>query len=144
MPTESSSLPLSALAPEATPATGERVDFWPRLQATLLDFIAVGAALLISGLPFAFVYVWFAYHVGFWAWRGTTLGGIVMNLRVERLDGRPIDLSIAVARACGAIMSFVVLGFGFLWVHWDSEKQSWHDKIAGTVIVRVPRGQPLV
>jgi uncharacterized RDD family membrane protein YckC len=37
-----------------------------------------------------------------------------------------------------------VLFLGFFWIIWDAEKQGWHDKIAGTVVVRLPRGMPLV
>jgi len=38
----------------------------------------------------------------------------------------------------------VVFFLGFLWVAWDKDKQGWHDKIAGTVVVRLPQAQPLV
>jgi uncharacterized RDD family membrane protein YckC len=47
---------------------------------------------------------------------------------------------------CGlaAVLSVMVLFLGFLWMIWDSNKQTWHDKIAGTVVVRQPKGLPLV
>jgi uncharacterized RDD family membrane protein YckC len=32
------------------------------------------------------------------------------------------------------------LFIGILWVAFDSRKQGWHDKIAGTVVVRTRRG----
>ena len=41
-------------------------------------------------------------------------------------------------------LSLFVAGLGFIWVAFDDEKQSWHDKIAGTTIVRVPKGTPLL
>jgi len=31
------------------------------------------------------------------------------------------------------------MGFGFIWVVFDDQRQSWHDKIAGTVVVRAKR-----
>lgn len=31
---------------------------------------------------------------------------------------------------------------GFLSMTWDSREQGWHDKIAGTRVLRVPRGEP--
>ena len=61
-----------------------------------------------------------------------------------RLDGRAIDWWTAGARALGCFLSLAVAGLGFLWVVFDADRQSWHDKIAGTVVVRVPRGTPLV
>jgi DNA-directed RNA polymerase specialized sigma24 family protein len=32
----------------------------------------------------------------------------------------------------------------FLWIIWDRDKQAWHDKIAGTEVVLLPRSVPLV
>ena len=43
-----------------------------------------------------------------------------------------------------AALSAVVFFLGFLWIAWDDEKQGWHDRIAGTAVVRLPRGTPLV
>jgi len=49
-----------------------------------------------------------------------------------------------VVRALGCFLSLLVCGLGFIWVAFDQEKQSWHDKIAGTVVVRVPKGVSLI
>ena len=68
----------------------------------------------------------------------------VCNLKVVRLDGRPMDVGVALVRALGSIFSFLALGIGFFWAGWSSERQSWHDKIAGTTIVKVPKGIPLI
>ncbi|HEY4989416.1 MAG TPA: AIR carboxylase family protein, partial [Opitutaceae bacterium] len=40
--------------------------------------------------------------------------------------------------------SVLALGLGFIWIAFDREKQGWHDKIAGTVVVRLPKGSSLV
>ena len=61
-----------------------------------------------------------------------------------KLDGRPVDVGVALVRAAAAIFSALVLGLGFFWAGWDRGKQSWHDKIAGTVMVTVPKGMPLL
>jgi uncharacterized RDD family membrane protein YckC len=37
-----------------------------------------------------------------------------------------------------------VVGLGFIWIAIDNDKQSWHDKIAGTVVVRAPKGASLL
>ncbi len=126
-------------------ASMTRVGFWPRLGATFLDFVPImiicGPMLRSNEL---FLLAWIAYHVGMWTWRGTTLGGIVFSLRVVRLDGRPLDFTVAVVRALGSCLSFVVACLGFFWASWNPDKQSWHDMIAGTVIVKTPRSVPLV
>jgi len=33
---------------------------------------------------------------------------------------------------------------GFIWIAFDSERQSWHDKLAGTVVVQLPQQQSLL
>jgi uncharacterized RDD family membrane protein YckC len=47
-------------------------------------------------------------------------------------------------RALACFISLIALGLGFFWIAFDAEKQGWHDKIAGTVVVRLPKGQSLV
>jgi uncharacterized RDD family membrane protein YckC len=65
-------------------------------------------------------------------------------LKVVRIDQRELDWATAIVRALGCFLSLAVGGFGFVWVAFDDEKQSWHDKIAGTTVVRVPKGVSLV
>src|SRR5690606_9498997 len=86
-----------------------------------------------------FFFLLLVYHIAFWAWKGTTLGGIICNLRVTRTDGtdlRPVD---AVVRGLSGIFSIAALGIGCFWMLQDPERQMWHDKIAGTLVVKVPR-----
>jgi uncharacterized RDD family membrane protein YckC len=79
------------------------------------------------------------YFIGFWTWQGTTLGGIVVGLRVVRTDGSQPRLVDSLIRALASLFSFGVLAIGVLWMIQDPERQTWHDKIAGTYVVRVPR-----
>lgn len=119
-----------------------RVGFWMRLMASFLDFV-----LLLWVLPVAqrwFVPIWLIYHEGMWIWKGTTVGGIVCGMKVIRLDGRPLDFGVALVRALGSVFSLMALGIGFFWAGWMPERQSWHDRIAGTVIVKLPKGVSLV
>jgi uncharacterized RDD family membrane protein YckC len=51
---------------------------------------------------------------------------------------------VALVRSLAAAFSVIVLFLGFLWIAWDRDKQGWHDKIAGTIVVRLPRSMPLV
>jgi uncharacterized RDD family membrane protein YckC len=119
-----------------------RAMFLDRLAAFVLDcvLVAITNAMLNRHNDDGFYFfLLIAYHIAFWAWKGTTLGGIIVNLRVIRTDGadpRPAD---AVIRALSGIFSIVALGIGYLWMLQDPEKQTWHDKIAGTLVVKVPR-----
>ncbi|MCS7338537.1 MAG: RDD family protein, partial [Verrucomicrobiae bacterium] len=121
-----------------------RAGFWARLGAAFLDVVLVG---VISGIAGAGAFGWLialAYFTGMWTWRGTTVGGVLLNLKVVRLDGRPVTFAVAFVRALAAAFSVIVFFLGFLWIAWDREKQAWHDKIVGTVVVRLPRSQPLL
>jgi uncharacterized RDD family membrane protein YckC len=62
---------------------------------------------------------------------------------VTRLNGTPVGGADAIVRGLAAIFSFVPFGLGFFWILRDPERQAWHDKIAGTYVVKVPRDYPL-
>lgn len=81
-----------------------------------------------------FVYLW----IGNAGWR--TMGKGLTGVRVVRKDsGQPLGPWRGLLRTLGYIVSLVPLGVGFLWAIWDKDKQTWHDKIAGSVVVR---GEP--
>jgi len=126
-------------------ATLPRAGFWLRTAALVLDLILVGIILSLFHVAGKMVLLGLAgYGACMWRLRGSTIGGIVCGLKVVRLDDRELDWSTAIVRALGCFLSLVVIGFGFIWVAFDDQKQSWHDKIAGTTVVRVPKGVSLV
>lgn len=126
-------------------STLPRAGFWIRAGAAGIDVILVGvAAGFLDVIGNYFLACLAVYSTAFWAVRGTTVGGAICGLKVVRLDDRPVDWTVAVVRALSAFLSLVVGGLGFIWVAFDAERQSWHDKIAGTTIVRVPKGTPLI
>jgi len=142
--------PTGAPSPSTLPAsiTDElafpRAGFWERMGAAFLDMVIVGVVAGLTHVAPLGLLIAVAYFAGMWAWKQTTIGGIVIGLKVVRIDGRPFTFVTAIVRALAAIFSVIVLFFGFIWIGWDVEKQGWHDKIAGTVVVRLPRGVPLV
>lgn len=137
---------MAAVPPALAEATLPRAEFGVRVAALLIDLVLVGAvggiSLAVAVLPFPLLFG--GYVFAFWLWRGTTIGGIVFNLKVVRLDGRPVDAATAAVRTLVAFLSVAAAGLGFLWCLWDDERQTWHDKVAGTVVVRVPKATPLV
>ncbi|HXR04975.1 MAG TPA: RDD family protein, partial [Verrucomicrobiae bacterium] len=121
-----------------------KAGFWERMGAGFLDVVLVGIlGAVVGGAPLSFI-VALAYFAGMWAWKGTTVGGIVLKLHVVRSDGQPVSFLVALVRALAAAFSVIVLFLGFLWIAWDADKQGWHDKIAGTIVVRLPRSVSLV
>jgi uncharacterized RDD family membrane protein YckC len=122
--------PISAGMPHA--------GFWIRMAALLIDLMLVGIVMAILHAHMQLVAL-AAYGAIMWKLRGTTVGGILFDLRVVRLDGLELDWGTAIVRALGCFLSLAVVGLGFLWIAFDPVRQAWHDKIAGTVVVRVPR-----
>ena len=129
----------------ALAATLPRAGFWIRMAALLLDLLMVGILMSMlhhsSNLQLVVLAI---YGALMWKLRGTTVGGLVFHLQVIRVDGRPIDWETAIVRALACFLSMAVAGLGFFWIAFDPGKQGWHDKIAGTAVVRVPRAMPLV
>jgi len=69
---------------------------------------------------------------------GQTLGKMLTGVRVQRLDGSDVGYGRALLRSLGyTVSAFFMTFLGFLWALWDKEKQAWHDKIAGTIVIRV-------
>jgi uncharacterized RDD family membrane protein YckC len=131
-------------APQFTAAM-PRAGFWVRMGALFLDVLLVGFAMSLLH-PFGdfHIVVLAIYGAVMWKLRGTTVGGIVFDLHVVRVDGRPLDWETAIVRALGCFLSLCVVFLGFIWIAFDDNHQAWHDKIAGTVVVRAKRGAPLL
>jgi len=129
----------------AVPSALPRAGFWLRMLALAIDALIV---LVVSSAFYAHPKLSLVLLAGYgavmWRFRGTTIGGIVFGIKVVRLDDRPVDWPTAIVRALASFLSLFAAGLGFLWIICDPERQAWHDKIAGTVVVRVPRGVSLV
>lgn len=149
IPPASGAEPAGAAASAAIPidyTTLPRAGFWLRMLALLIDVVLVGFALSMIGHHGAngMLLVLATYGALMWKLRGTTVGGIICHLRVVRIDGRPVNWETAILRALGCFLSLVAAGLGFFWIAFDRERQAWHDKIAGTVVVLVPKARGLV
>jgi uncharacterized RDD family membrane protein YckC len=134
----------SAAAPQASQLAETalpRAGFWLRMAALLIDAILVGIVTRMHGL---FLPALAIYGALLWKFRGATIGGIIFGLKVVRQDGREMDWTSSIVRALACFLSLFVVGLGFIWIAFDAEKQGWHDKIAGTLVVRMPKGVSLV
>jgi hypothetical protein len=129
----------------STLLAGNRADFWRRLGANLIDLVVLYSLLQFTGVTRILVPAWVLYRFGMYIWRSATLGEIVLNLRVEKLDGGNLvnDYGTAIVRALASLLSLLPLGLGFLWILFDPQRQTWHDKISGSVIApSAPRSEP--
>ena len=69
-------------------------------------------------------------------WNGHTVGKKVMGIRVIRKNGEKVDWVKAFVRSISKILSGMFFFLGYLWMLWDEDSQTWHDKLAETVVVR--------
>jgi uncharacterized RDD family membrane protein YckC len=127
--------------------TSERSGFWRRFAAALIDGLVVGVSTTIlrvilgdaagEGIG---ILLAFGYYTYFHGRTGQTPGDAVMSIRVVDFrdgTGEAIGYGRAFIRCLVSIVSGFVLLIGYLWMIWDGQKQTWHDKAAGSVVVPV-------
>lgn len=122
------------IALNAVPTTIEEctIDGDPRLCEVPTG---AGWAIIIGlGVLFGLAYlIWFAKMVG----KGQSIGMKATNIRVaDAQSGEAIGTGRAVGWYFAHIISGMICYLGYLWMLWDSKKQTWHDKIVGTVVVK--------
>lgn len=145
--TAQSAEPAATPVPPPAPAaiTAPRAGFWIRMGALLIDIVLISVIVGILDLSGeTFIVALAAYGALMWKLKSTTIGGLVCGLKVVRRDGGEINWDTAIVRALGCFLSMVVAGLGFLWIVFDEDRQAWHDKIAGTLVVRTTRPESLV
>ncbi len=134
----------------------EYVGFWPRVGAALIDSLLVVmltaplvtwiygreywySSRLLHG-PADFVITWILPAIAvilFWMYRQATPGKMAIGARVvDALTGQPPTTRQLVIRYLGYYVSTIPLLLGLIWVAFDPRKQGWHDKLAGTVVIR--------
>lgn len=119
--------------------------FWVRVAALAIDGLLIAMVISLLDGPFRLVLLALVmYGAVLWKLRGTTIGGSILGIKLVRIDGRDIDWATAIVRALSCLLSLVALGLGFVWIAFNDERQAWHDRIAGTLVVRVPKGVPLL
>ncbi len=95
----------------------------------------------LSSLPFLYYLIAVTmnlfYFTYFHSVTGQTVGKRILGLRVITNAGEPLKARQAFLRWVGYLVSAAFFYLGFIWIAFDSRKQGWHDKIAGTLVVRV-------
>jgi uncharacterized RDD family membrane protein YckC len=126
--------------------SGPRASFGARLLAVIIDGILLavvyGVMLAIFDAAIAQI-VDIVVGLAYWGYfegspSGQTVGKRAMGIRViDFSTGGPLGFGRALVRYVGRIASSIVCLLGYFWMLWDKEKQTWHDKIANTVVVPV-------
>lgn len=126
--------------------SGPRASFGYRLGAWLIDVIILGVVdtvirailgVAVGGLIGVIInFAYFGYFEGGPA--GQTIGKLALGIRVVRYDdGGPLGWGTALLRNVCRILSGLACFIGYLWMLWDPEKMTWHDKLSKTVVVPV-------
>lgn len=141
----------------------EYVGFWLRVVAALIDTILI---LLITGPALTAIYGWDYWAgeswirgpadfliswvlpaiavVAFWVMRQATPGKMAISARVVDAEtGKGLSTGQAIGRYLGYFVAMLPLFVGIIWVAFDARKQGWHDKLAGTVVIRAKGRLPV-
>jgi uncharacterized RDD family membrane protein YckC len=127
---------------------GGYAGFWIRFGASLLDGLIIGVATGLAAAMFGaddtttnllnlvVGVVYFGLLEG--GPTGQTLGKRVCGIRVvDAATGQPgIGVGRGIGRYFARWLSAIPLGLGYFWMLWDERKQTWHDKIVSSVVVR--------
>jgi uncharacterized RDD family membrane protein YckC len=129
------------------------VGFWARVGAAFVDSILMGIILIPIGRIFlsdSALYDWNnpanimvngvlpgIAVVLFWIYRQATPGKMLIGAKIidEKTGGKP-STGQMVGRYFAYYVSTIPLLLGLIWVGIDPRKQGWHDKLAGTLVVR--------
>ena len=85
------------------------------------------------------VFIFLAYFIIPTGIFGRTIGKWVAGICVVDDEGNKPGVAIAIPReVVGRFVSIITFGLGIIWVIFDSKRQGWHDKIAGTYVVIIP------
>jgi uncharacterized RDD family membrane protein YckC len=137
-------------APESDLFADERREpiyggFWERFLALFIDCIMLGvinkviqaiigevegsvASIVINCLYFALMES---------GEKQATLGKMALGLRVTDTGGGRITFMQGVGRYFGRILSTLIIFIGYFMMLWDDRKQTLHDKMADTLVIKV-------
>jgi len=143
----------------------EYAGFWIRLLAASIDtilltiFISVPLTLMYGVRGYwtggaGFLGFWDLFlgyiapvivTVWFWVRFLGTPGKMLLGLRVVNAKTMSaLTVWQAIGRYLGYILSTIIFFMGFFWIAFDRRKQGWHDKLAGSVVIKKPaQKQPI-
>lgn len=134
----------------------EYVGFWARVGAAIIDSILMAivlvpvarifgigtdleatmrldnpANIMVNGVLPAIAVILF------WMYRQATPGKMAIGAKIvdAKTLGKP-STGQMIGRYFAYYISTIALLLGFVWVGIDARKQGWHDKLAGTLVIR--------
>jgi uncharacterized RDD family membrane protein YckC len=138
------------------PSTPNYAGFWIRFLAFIINSLLISALVVpilflffepeqlnrneLAGSPAYFFlnYILPAIaFITFWIYKSSEPGKMVFGLKIvdEKTGGQPSKGQM-IGRYFGYYVSGLILALGFIWIAFDKRKQGWHDKLAGTLVIR--------
>jgi uncharacterized RDD family membrane protein YckC len=138
--------PLPSSQPQWSGAgpSGPRAGFGRRLVAYIIDtvLVLIPYLILLATVDLALAYaLWLAMGIVYYTYfegrpGGQTLGKMALGIRVvDYRTGGTLGYGRAFVRWLARILSGIPCALGYLWMLWDREKQTWHDKLSTSVVV---------
>ena len=124
-------------------SVGQRLGEW--LVDGLIGILVGGVGFLVVAvigrfpqLPvFVFVIAYAVAYLWLVSTRGQSPGKMAIGIEIVRMDGSSLGFGGALTREIiGKIVSSLIFCLGYIWILFDSKRQGWHDKIAGTYVVK--------
>ena len=132
------------------------VGFWERVIASLIDSLlltCITLPLMLAIYGWAYIdkvnlQLGSAYYLvqwglpvvailAFWLYKQATPGKLALSARIvdAKTGAKPAPKQLLI-RYLGYYLAVLPLGLGFFWIGFDARKQGWHDKLAGTLVVK--------
>lgn len=135
----------------------EYAGFWIRVGAALIDTVLImlvtippligiygmeyfdSTALVVGAWDFWILWVLPAIAVIiFWVCKSATPGKMLTKIKIiDERSGGKLSVGQSIGRYLAYFISMLPLMLGIFWVAFDKKKQGWHDKLSGTVVVKV-------
>jgi uncharacterized RDD family membrane protein YckC len=130
--------------------------FWIRVAATVIDSVLILAVItpfiLLLGEPMHNTsdstlptaenlilnyFIPALAIIAFWMYKSSTPGKMIFHLKIvdAKTRKKPTTKQL-IGRYFAYYISILPFMLGFVWVAIDSKKQGWHDKMAGTLVVK--------
>jgi uncharacterized RDD family membrane protein YckC len=117
----------------------DRMHITSSTDVSTIDFSQMGSEVAGWALVLLFVrYLYELVMIGQW---NATVGKFAVGIRVRQTDGSPATWREAALRpllelVIGVLRISLATLLDDLWMLWDKQKQTLHDKIASTIVVK--------
>ena len=111
------------------------IAMWLITTLLLVAFINDGAAEQGPLFQFGLYLEACLFYSYFWRLRGQTLGMQVWKIKLISPSLQTLSWQECFSRLFFALVSVSMLGLGFIWMLFDPDRLTWHDRASGTRVV---------